>query len=63
MPVIADGERSAWAQFAIRTPWRDGLKAHLQSQDIPSVVYYEKPLHLQPAYSCLPAVAERARHV
>ena len=54
VPVIAERERSAWAQFAIRTPWRDGLKAHLQSQDIPSVVYYEKPLHLQAAYSDYP---------
>jgi dTDP-4-amino-4,6-dideoxygalactose transaminase len=42
--------RSAWAQYAIETPKRDGLKAHLQEKGIPSVVYYVKPLHQQVAY-------------
>lgn len=43
--------RSAWAQYAIETPKRDGLKAHLQENGIPSVIYYVKPLHAQVAYS------------
>nr|WP_295469693.1 DegT/DnrJ/EryC1/StrS aminotransferase family protein [Mesorhizobium sp.] len=51
MPV---GNRSAWAQYAIETPVRDGLKAHLQSQAIPSVIYYVKPLHQQVAYERFP---------
>jgi dTDP-4-amino-4,6-dideoxygalactose transaminase len=46
--------RSAWAQYAIETPKRDGLKAHLQEKGIPSVVYYVKPLHAQVAYSHFP---------
>ncbi len=46
--------RSAWAQYAIETPVRDGLKTHLQSQGIPSVIYYVKPLHLQVAYEKFP---------
>ena len=46
--------RSAWAQYAIETPKRDGLKAHLQEKGIPSVIYYVKPLHAQVAYRDFP---------
>ena len=51
VPRLPEGMRSAWAQFAIETPYRDGLKQHLADQDIPSVIYYVKPLHQQPAYA------------
>ncbi|MEM6460696.1 MAG: DegT/DnrJ/EryC1/StrS aminotransferase family protein [Pseudomonadota bacterium] len=44
----------AWAQFAIETVDRDALKRHLAERDIPSVVYYLKPLHRQPAYAGYP---------
>jgi dTDP-4-amino-4,6-dideoxygalactose transaminase len=50
---VPAGRRSAWAQYAIETPLRDALKAHLQEQGIPSVIYYVKPLHLQKAYANL----------
>jgi dTDP-4-amino-4,6-dideoxygalactose transaminase len=49
-----DGSRSAWAQYAIETPKRDGLKAHLGEKGIPSVIYYVKPLHSQIAYRDYP---------
>ncbi len=49
-----DQGRSAWAQYAIETPKRDGLKAHLQEKGIPSVIYYVKPLHTQVAYRDFP---------
>ena len=48
------GDRSAWAQYAIETPKRDGLRAHLQEKGIPSVIYYVKPLHEQVAYRHYP---------
>jgi dTDP-4-amino-4,6-dideoxygalactose transaminase len=48
------GSRSAWAQYAIETPKREGLKAHLQEKGIPSVIYYVKPLHAQVAYRDYP---------
>ncbi|MER8606773.1 DegT/DnrJ/EryC1/StrS aminotransferase family protein, partial [Mesorhizobium sp. M1233] len=48
------GGRSAWAQYAIETPKRDGLKAHLGEKGIPSVIYYVKPLHSQIAYRDYP---------
>ena len=52
--TVPAGYRSAWAQYAIETPVRDGLKAHLQQKGIPSVIYYVKPLHLQRAYERFP---------
>ena len=48
------GMRSAWAQYAIETPRRDALKAHLQQRGIPSMIYYVKPLHRQVAYRQFP---------
>ena len=49
--LMPEGSRSAWAQYAIETKNRDVLKAHLQANGIPSVIYYVKPLHLQEAYA------------
>ena len=54
VPAVPEGHRSAWAQYAIETPYRDALKAHLQTLGIPTVIYYVKPLHLQTAYSHFP---------
>ncbi|HEV7253804.1 MAG TPA: DegT/DnrJ/EryC1/StrS aminotransferase family protein [Mesorhizobium sp.] len=48
------GCRSAFAQYAIETPHRDGLKEHLADKGIPSVIYYVKPLHQQMAYERFP---------
>lgn len=54
VPNLPENNRSAWAQFAIEHSARDGLKAHLTSDGIPSVIYYVKPLHLQTAYKHFP---------
>jgi dTDP-4-amino-4,6-dideoxygalactose transaminase len=54
VPVVSEGRRSAWAQYAIETTHRDALKAHLGSKQIPSVIYYVKPLHEQAAYRHYP---------
>lgn len=56
VPVLAENVRSAWAQYAIETPHRDQVRAALQAEGIPSVIYYEKPLHLQRAYAAYPRV-------
>ena len=53
-PVIPRGYRSAWAQYAIETERRDAVRAALKEAGIPSVVYYEKSLHLQKAYEHYP---------
>ncbi len=50
VPELPAGNRSAWAQYSIESENRDGLKAQLQAEGIPSVIYYVKPLHLQTAY-------------
>ncbi|UTP40211.1 DegT/DnrJ/EryC1/StrS aminotransferase family protein [Phenylobacterium sp. LH3H17] len=55
VPRVIDGGVSVWAQYTIETPDRDGLAAHLKSQDIPSAVYYPIPIHRQDVYSVYPA--------
>ena len=37
----------------IRVPRREELRAYLDSQGIPTDVYYPSPLHVQPAFSYL----------
>ncbi|MDP3747759.1 MAG: DegT/DnrJ/EryC1/StrS aminotransferase family protein [Phenylobacterium sp.] len=55
VPKVIDGGVSVWAQYTIETQDRDGLAAHLKSQDIPSAVYYPIPIHKQDVYSVYPA--------
>ena len=53
-PFIPDGCESAWAQYTVRCSQRDqrdAVRADLQSQDIPSAIYYPCPLHRQPVFS------------
>ena len=54
-PKVIEGGVSVWAQYTIETTDRDGLAAHLKSQDIPSAVYYPIPIHRQDVYSVYPA--------
>ena len=52
VPFIMKGYRSSWAQYTIllETPrQRDGLRDHLKSQGIPSMVYYPRGMHQQSA--------------
>ena len=55
-PAIPAGYRSAWAQYTVvarddaaRTALRERLAAH----DVPTMIYYPKPLHLQQAFASL----------
>ncbi len=63
LPVIPPGTEPVWHQFAVRTPRRDALQAHLAAQEIHCGVLYPMPIHRQPAYA-VPAlslpVTERA---
>ncbi len=55
-PVIPDGFYSSWAQYTIQLDSReerDGLQAELKKNDIPSMVYYPKPMHKQQAFEGL----------
>jgi UDP-2-acetamido-2-deoxy-ribo-hexuluronate aminotransferase len=50
IPARPAGAMSAWAQYTIRSSKRDAVRAALAEAGIPSVVYYPRPMHLQPAY-------------
>lgn len=54
VPIIGKNTRSAFAQYTIKVDKRDELKTYLQERSIPSMIYYAKPLHLQPAYERYP---------
>lgn len=50
-PKIAEGYGSVWAQYTLRTPNRDKVIAKLKEKDIPTMIYYPIPIHLQEAYT------------
>ena len=53
VPVIRDGFYSSWAQYTIQlknSKMRDGLQKYLKDLGIPTMVYYQKPMHLQKAF-------------
>lgn len=54
LPRIKDGFYSSWAQYTIQLPKtvnRKKLQEELKCKDIPVMVYYAKPMHLQRAFS------------
>lgn len=56
VPQTPPGYEHAWGLYTMVVPAdkRQRLIDHLHAQDIPSNVYYRKPLHLQPAYQHFP---------
>lgn len=51
VPARVPDSRSAWAQYTIRTSDRERLQAGCKAANVPSMVFYPVPMHLQPAYS------------
>lgn len=51
IPKRIDGARSAWAQYQILLDRRDRVQRRLRNEGIPTMVYYPRPLHLQPAFA------------
>ena len=52
-PVVRQGYTSSWAQYTItlqNEQQRDFLQAKLKEKNIPTMVYYPKPLHKQTVY-------------
>lgn len=49
-PPRIPGRRSAWAVYSILTDRRDRLRQALAGEGIPTMTYYQRPLHLQPAF-------------
>ena len=55
-PAISEGYKSAWAQYSILAAdenQRTDLQIKLKAADIPTAIYYPKPLHLQSAFADL----------
>lgn len=52
LPVRVSWSTHIFHQYTLRVldGRRDALRAHLAEKDIPAMIYYPKPLHLQPAY-------------
>lgn len=52
IPYVPNGFYSSWAQYTIKLKneeSRNGLKAYLQSHEIPSMIYYPRAMHQQSA--------------
>ena len=52
VPTVKAGSTSVWAQYTVRIEGgrRDAVRAAMDAQGIPTMVYYPKPLHHQKAY-------------
>lgn len=53
-PIIKETYFSSWAQYTIRLQnreIRDGLQQYLNENNIPTAVYYQKPMHKQMAFA------------
>lgn len=54
LPETAEGFYSSWAQYTVQLPEnvdRKELQSKLKAADIPSMVYYAKPMHSQGAFA------------
>ena len=70
LPTLIEGNESTWHQFAILSPRRDELMAHLKAAGIDSMIYYPVPLHFHAPYAefaggkgSLPATEQICREV
>jgi dTDP-4-amino-4,6-dideoxygalactose transaminase len=50
-PFIADYSHHIFHQYTIRVERRDELQKFLQEQGVSTMIYYPKPLHLQPVFA------------
>ncbi len=51
--TIPHGLQSAWAQYSIATPKREAVLSALRDAQIPTMIYYPIPLHMQKAFEYL----------
>ncbi len=54
VPAVRDGAVSTWAQYTLVSSKRDAIMAALREKNVPSVIYYAKPVHRQTAYKKYP---------
>lgn len=70
VPHRSENSSHVFHQYTIRAERRDQLKKHLEKLQIPTMIYYPVPLHLQKAYrqpeypeGCFPVTEELSRSV
>lgn len=69
LPQTLPGNTHVYHQFSIRVPDRDGLRAYLKDEGIPTAIHYPIPLHQQPAFRAigrntgLPVSEQVAEHI
>lgn len=54
LPIVKDGYQSSWAQYTILLPEkadRDDIQKNLKTRNIPTMIYYMKPMHRQEAFA------------
>ena len=53
LPFVKENYVSSWAQYTVQLPAgidREALQEYLRKKDIPTMVYYRRPMHLQGAF-------------
>lgn len=50
VPSVEDYSKHIFHQYTLRVPKRDELQNFLKEKNIPSMIYYPIPLHMQPAF-------------
>ncbi|QLK26707.1 DegT/DnrJ/EryC1/StrS family aminotransferase [Natrinema zhouii] len=61
-PAEPTGSRHVYHQYTVRTTDRDALAATLSERGIGTGIYYETPIHHQPAYETVSTAAARLPH-
>ena len=54
IPVVPEGFYSSWAQYTIQLEdrvTRDRVQKELKEKEIPTMIYYPKPMHEQKAFA------------
>jgi UDP-2-acetamido-2-deoxy-ribo-hexuluronate aminotransferase len=52
-PYVRPDCTSCWAQYSILAKNRESMLAKLKAKNVPTAIYYPKPLHLQDAFKAL----------
>lgn len=57
LPRERVGDTGVYHHYVVRTPRREGLRAHLAAAGIDALVHYPVPIHRQPAFATLPGAS------
>lgn len=73
LPLVPEGYLSSWAQYTVQVPEnmsRKKVQQSLREQGVPTMVYYPRPMHEQPAFEGIsfcpdgcPVTAHLCEHV